>query len=120
MVELVVEGRIGELIITGGENVWPQAVEAVLSEHPAVRDVAVAGRPDAEWGEAVVAYVVAGDDPPSLDELRDHVKASLPRLQRPAGARARRRGPAHRARQDRPHNVRRPGIVRCPWDPVGE
>ena len=73
---LVVEGRIGELIITGGENVWPQAVEAVLSEHPAVRDVAVAGRPDAEWGEAVVAYVVAGDDPPSLDELRDHVKAS--------------------------------------------
>ena len=61
---LVVEGRIGELIITGGENVWPQAVEAVLAAHPAVRDVAVAGRPDAEWGEVVVAYVVSGDDPP--------------------------------------------------------
>ncbi len=81
--ELVVEGRIGELIITGGENVWPQAVEAVLSRHPAVRDVAVAGRPDAEWGEAVVAYIVAGDDPPSLDELRDHVKASLPSYNAP-------------------------------------
>jgi O-succinylbenzoic acid--CoA ligase len=81
--ELVVEGRIGELIITGGENVWPQAVEAVLSAHPAVRDVAVAGRPDAEWGEAVVAYVVAGDEPPSLDELRDHVKASLPAYNAP-------------------------------------
>jgi o-succinylbenzoate---CoA ligase len=75
---LVVEGRIGELIITGGENVWPQAVEAVLATHPEVRDVAVAGRPDTEWGEIVVAYVVTGDDPPSLDELRDHVKASMP------------------------------------------
>ena len=75
---LVVEGRIGELIITGGENVWPQAVEALLATHPAVVDVAVAVRPDAEWGEVVVAYVVSGDDPPSLDELRDDVKASLP------------------------------------------
>jgi O-succinylbenzoic acid--CoA ligase len=81
--ELVVEGRIDELIITGGENVWPQAVEAALASHPAVRDVAVAGRPDAEWGEAVVAYVVADDDPPSLDELRDHVKASLPAYNAP-------------------------------------
>jgi o-succinylbenzoate---CoA ligase len=81
--ELVVEGRIDELIITGGENVWPQAVEAVLASHHAVRDVAVAGRPDAEWGETVVAYVVADDDPPSLDELRDHVKASLPAYNAP-------------------------------------
>jgi o-succinylbenzoate---CoA ligase len=81
--ELMIEGRIDELIITGGENVWPQAVEAVLAAHPAVRDVAVAGRPDAEWGEAVVAYVVADDEPPSLDELRDHVKASLPAYNAP-------------------------------------
>jgi o-succinylbenzoate---CoA ligase len=80
---LVVDGRIGELIITGGENVWPQAVEAVLSGHPAVHDVAIAGRPDDEWGEVVVAYVVAADDPPSLDELRDHVKASLPAYNAP-------------------------------------
>ena len=81
--KLVVDGRIGELIITGGENVWPQAVEAVLSDHPGVRDVAVAGRPDAEWGETVVAYVVPDGDPPSLDELRDHVKASLPAYNAP-------------------------------------
>ena len=80
---LVVDGRIGELIITGGENVWPQAVEAVLSEHPAVRDVAVAGRPDAEWGETVVAHVVPDGDPPSLEELRDHVKAALPAYNAP-------------------------------------
>ena len=81
--KLVVDGRIGELIITGGENVWPQAVEAVLSEHPAVRDVAVAGRPDAEWGETVVAHVVPNGVPPSLDELRDHVKAALPAYNAP-------------------------------------
>ncbi|MGH9135168.1 MAG: AMP-binding enzyme, partial [Ilumatobacteraceae bacterium] len=81
--ELVVEGRLGELIITGGENVWPETVEAVLAAHPAVRDVAVAGRPDVEWGEQVVAFVVAGDDPPSLDELRAHVKAVLPAYNAP-------------------------------------
>jgi o-succinylbenzoate---CoA ligase len=80
---LVVEGRIDELIITGGENVWPQAVEAVLSGHPAVRDVAVSGRPDPDWGESVVAYVVATGDPPSLEELRDHVKSSLPAYNAP-------------------------------------
>jgi len=45
-----------------GENVWPTAVEAVLSRHAGVRDVAVAGVPDAEWGERVVAYVVPSDD----------------------------------------------------------
>jgi O-succinylbenzoic acid--CoA ligase len=81
--QLVVEGRLGELIITGGENVWPEAVEAVLADHPAVRDVAVAGRPDPEWGEVVVAYVVAEERPPSLDELRDHVKATLPAFNAP-------------------------------------
>ena len=80
---LVVDGRIGELIITGGENVWPQAVEAVLSEHPGISDVAIAGRPDTEWGQTVVAYVVPNGDPPSLDELRDHVKASLPAFNAP-------------------------------------
>jgi acyl-CoA synthetase (AMP-forming)/AMP-acid ligase II len=63
--------------------VWPQAVETVLATHPAVRDVAVAGRPDAEWGEVVVAYVVTGDDPPSLGDLRDHVKASMPSFNAP-------------------------------------
>src|SRR5439155_23368361 len=47
---LHVEGRISELIITGGENVWPGAVEDVLRTHPAVGDVAVTGRPDREWG----------------------------------------------------------------------
>ncbi len=58
---LVIEGRIADTIITGGENVAPIEVEAVLLEHPAVADVAVLGRPDDEWGEVVVAQVVLRD-----------------------------------------------------------
>jgi o-succinylbenzoate---CoA ligase len=80
---LVVDGRRGDLIITGGENVWPDAVEAVLFTHPAVADVAVAGTADLDWGEIVTAYVVPAGEPPSLDELRDHVRAVLPAYQAP-------------------------------------
>jgi O-succinylbenzoic acid--CoA ligase len=74
---LVVEGRRGDLIISGGENVWPDAVEAVLRTHAAVADVAVAGSADPEWGEIVVAYVVPAGEPPTLAALRDHVRASV-------------------------------------------
>jgi O-succinylbenzoic acid--CoA ligase len=77
---LWVHGRRGDLIITGGENVWPTAVERALSTHPRVREVAVVGRPDAEWGRQVVAVVVPADpdDPPDLASLREHVKETLP------------------------------------------
>ncbi len=56
---LVLTGRKSDMIITGGENVAPTEVEAVLLAHPAVADAAVHGRSDPEWGEAVVATVVA-------------------------------------------------------------
>jgi o-succinylbenzoate---CoA ligase len=77
---LTVHGRIGDLIISGGENVWPAAVERVLATHPGVAEVLVVGRPDPEWGQRVVAIVVARDAAalPSLDELRGHTKAALP------------------------------------------
>jgi o-succinylbenzoate---CoA ligase len=77
---LWVHGRRGDLIITGGENVWPTAVERVLGTHPSVAEVAVVGRPDPEWGQAVTAVVVPVDanDPPSLDALRAHAKEALP------------------------------------------
>ena len=55
---LHLEGRIGELIVTGGEKVAPPAVEAVLVAHPGIADAAVAGVPDPDWGEAVTAFVV--------------------------------------------------------------
>jgi acyl-CoA synthetase (AMP-forming)/AMP-acid ligase II len=58
---VTIVGRKDDMIITGGENVHPVQVEAVLNEHPGVADSAVVGLPDAQWGEVVVAYVVAAD-----------------------------------------------------------
>jgi O-succinylbenzoic acid--CoA ligase len=77
---LVVDGRLSDMIISGGENVWPAPVEDALRTHPGVVDVAVAGRPDPDWGERVVAFVIpsAPEAPPSLDELRAAVKEVLP------------------------------------------
>jgi O-succinylbenzoic acid--CoA ligase len=64
---LAIVGRLADTIVSGGENVAPTEVEAVLLEHPAVGDVAVLGRFDAEWGEAVIAQVVVRDDLPPGD-----------------------------------------------------
>ncbi|MEO6651192.1 MAG: AMP-binding protein [Ilumatobacteraceae bacterium] len=77
---LSVSGRRGDLIITGGENVWPEPAEAVLRTHPDVADVAVIGVDDVEWGQVVTALVVAepGRPAPTLESLRDHVKIELP------------------------------------------
>jgi O-succinylbenzoic acid--CoA ligase len=80
---LHVQGRRGDLIITGGENVWPEAVEATLVEHPAVAEVLVRGVDDPEWGQIVEALVVPADDPPTLDDLRAHVKARHPAYMAP-------------------------------------
>jgi O-succinylbenzoic acid--CoA ligase len=77
---LIVHGRRGDLIITGGENVWPATVEAVLASSPGVAEVAVTGVPDEEWGERIVAWVVPRDNstPPTLASLRAHAAESLP------------------------------------------
>lgn len=77
---LRVFGRIGDLIITGGENVWPAAVEAVLQAQPWVEAVVVVGRPDPEWGQVVTAIIepAAGHPAPSLESVRQAVKAELP------------------------------------------
>jgi long-chain acyl-CoA synthetase len=78
---LYLTGRAQELIVTGGVNVYPAEVEAVLGEHPAVRDVAVLGRPDPEFGERVVAVVALDPDPASPDDpaemLDRHCRRSL-------------------------------------------
>ena len=55
---LTVHGRLDDVLVSGGVNVSPQAVEAALREHPTVADAVVAGRPDPEWGQRVVAAVV--------------------------------------------------------------
>lgn len=54
-------GRKKDMVITGGENVYPQEVEQVINEHPAVKDIAVVGIPDERWGEIVTAIVVPYD-----------------------------------------------------------
>jgi o-succinylbenzoate---CoA ligase len=70
---LMVDGRLAEVVVTGAEKVWPNAVEAVLAGHPKVGEVAVWKRRDPEWGERVVAWVLPADaaDPPSLPELAE-------------------------------------------------
>lgn len=80
---LHVEGRRGDLIITGGENVWPEAVETALADHPAVAEVMVRGVDDPEWGQIVEAVVVPVGEAPTLDALRDHVKARHPAFMAP-------------------------------------
>ena len=68
---LEIIGREADTIITGGENVAPGEVEAVLLDHPGVRDAGVVGRPDPEWGEALVAVVVCRKGAAlQADELR--------------------------------------------------
>jgi O-succinylbenzoic acid--CoA ligase len=75
---LLLDGRKAETIVSGGENVSPAEVEAVLAAHPRVLEAAVLGRPDREWGEAVTAIVVArpGEEPDE-NELRAHCARTL-------------------------------------------
>ncbi len=61
--------RSRDLIISGGSNIYPREVEEVLQSHPAVEEVSVIGRPDPEWGEVVVAYVVGHASAEELDAL---------------------------------------------------
>jgi o-succinylbenzoate---CoA ligase len=71
---LVVLGRADDVIVSGGVNIHPNTVAAALCRQPGVRDCAVAGVPDAEWGEAVVAWVVGHVNP---TELRAAVRSEL-------------------------------------------
>jgi len=75
---LTVHGRLDDVVISGGVNVAPLAVEAALREHPAVADAVVFGAPDEEWGQRVVAAVVAAPGArPDLGELRPWVAGRL-------------------------------------------
>jgi len=81
---LSITGRRADTIVTGGENVAPAEVEAILLEHPAVADAAVHGRPDPEWGEAIVAIVVLRTGASvSGEDLRTHCASRLARFKIP-------------------------------------
>jgi o-succinylbenzoate---CoA ligase len=84
--ELQVRGRADDVIITGGEKVVAAEVETALATCAGVREAAVVGRPDAEWGELVTAVVVPADPsaPPRLADIRAHVRVRLPVWAAPA------------------------------------
>jgi O-succinylbenzoic acid--CoA ligase len=77
---LVVDGRIDDLINTGGLKVVPRLVEAALVQLDAIAEAIVVGSPDPEWGQAVSAAVVVapGSSPPTLDDVRDQLRGILP------------------------------------------
>ena len=81
---LFIADRVKDMVITGGENVYPAEVESVLYDHPGVADVAVIGRPDERWGEAVVAVVAPHDGQEvTLESLRDFASERLARYKLP-------------------------------------
>jgi O-succinylbenzoic acid--CoA ligase len=81
---LEVLGRSDDVIITGGEKVAAGWLAALLESHPAVAEAAVTGRPDPDWGQRVVAFVVATATPPTLADLRDFVRSQAPAHTAPA------------------------------------
>ncbi|MDQ2625787.1 MAG: fatty acid--CoA ligase family protein, partial [Actinomycetota bacterium] len=75
---LFIVGRSDDTIIRGGENIAPAEIEDVLVEHPQVREVAVVGAPDPEWGQIIVACVVAAPGAsPEPEALREYVREQL-------------------------------------------
>jgi acyl-CoA synthetase (AMP-forming)/AMP-acid ligase II len=82
---LTLRDRSKDLIISGGMNIYPREVEEVLLSHPGVHAVAVVGRPDREWGEAVIAFVVTTTDAerPTVQELDATCLSRIARFKRP-------------------------------------
>jgi acyl-CoA synthetase (AMP-forming)/AMP-acid ligase II len=75
---LFIQGRSDDTIIRGGENIAPAEIEDVMLDHPAVRDCAIVGVEDAQWGQIIVAVVVRIDGAdPDADGLREHVRERL-------------------------------------------
>src|SRR3546814_19126139 len=81
---LTIRDRIKDMVISGGENVYPAEVESVLLAHPAVADVAVIGQPSQRWGESPCAVVVTAPDGDGMDpaELNAWAGESLARHKR--------------------------------------
>ena len=78
--------RIKDMIIRGGENIYPKEIEAVLSTHPSVLEAAVVGRPDPVYGEVPIAHVVLAPDAPPVgpDDLEEHCRIGLTKVKVPS------------------------------------
>ncbi len=82
-----IKGRLKEMFISGGENVYPAEIESVLHEHPLVADAAVVGIPDERWGEVGVAFVVLDGEDCTTDELIEFCRGRLARFKVPKAVR---------------------------------
>ncbi|MDV7143483.1 AMP-binding protein [Tropicimonas sp. TH_r6] len=80
---LTLQDRSKDMIISGGSNIYPREVEEALLQHPDLREVAVVGRASAEWGEEVVAFVVAHDPAPEAGALDALCLERIARFKRP-------------------------------------
>ncbi len=81
---LYIAGRKKEMIISGGENIYPAEIESVLINHPKIHDTAIVGTPDPKWGETVVAFIVLEDGRQMTeDEVEQYCIAHLARYKRP-------------------------------------
>jgi acyl-CoA synthetase (AMP-forming)/AMP-acid ligase II len=80
---LTLKDRSKDLIVSGGSNIYPREVEEVLLAHPAVAEACVVGRPDREWGETVVAFIVPRGDRPDVAELERLCLQHIARFKRP-------------------------------------
>jgi acyl-CoA synthetase (AMP-forming)/AMP-acid ligase II len=80
-----VRGKLADVIVSGGEKIWPAEVEAALAGHPDVAAVVIAGSADREWGQRVVARVVPTSQsaPPTLESLRAYAAATIARHKLP-------------------------------------
>jgi len=80
---LTLKDRSKDVIVTGGSNVYPREVEEVLLTHQSIREVSVVGQADLEWGETIVAFIVAEEPKPVLAELDAHCLEHIARFKRP-------------------------------------
>jgi long-chain acyl-CoA synthetase len=81
---LTLKDRAGDLIISGGSNIYPREVEEVLIRHPQVSEASVIGRADREWGEIVVAYLVSeGETHIDIAMLDEFCTTEMARFKRP-------------------------------------
>jgi fatty-acyl-CoA synthase len=80
-----ISDRIKDMVISGGENIYPAEIESILYDHPAIAEAAVIGLPDEQWGESVCAVIALspGVEAPTLQELRDFTGKRLARYKLP-------------------------------------
>lgn len=83
---IYIQDRIKDMIISGGENVYPAEIENVILSHPGVADVAVIGVESERWGETPLAVVVRKDDSVTADDIVAYTDGKLARFKRPSGA----------------------------------